>query len=105
MTTDLRAAARQLYEARRDRDEIFGEDASGFGEPAWDMLLLLASADTSVPIGELLTGAGTAAATATHYVDWLTSRRLASVGDAGAISIGERGRALLTSYLAQRSAS
>lgn len=99
MTTDLRAAARQLYEARRDRDAIFGEDACGFGEPAWDMLLLLFAADRPVAITELLAGAGASTVTSSRYVEWLTSRRLAVLGDDGAVLIDDRGRGLMTEFL------
>lgn len=104
MTSDLGAAARQLYEARRTRDEIFGEDSSGFGEPGWDMLLLLFAADAEgahVTVAELLDGVPSSAAIAPRYVEWLTSRRLAVGTDAGTVTIADRGRELLSEYLTQ----
>lgn len=102
MTTDLRAAARRLYDTRRDRDAMFGEDACGFGEPAWDMLLLLFAADRPVPIAELLAGAGAAAATSSRYVEWLTSRRLAVLGTDSTALIADRGRVLMTDFLIEQ---
>lgn len=33
--------AKHLHRLRRERDEVFGEDASLFGEPAWEILLKL----------------------------------------------------------------
>ncbi|MBY0521374.1 MAG: winged helix DNA-binding protein [Sphingomonas sp.] len=42
-----RDLAAQVYAARRARDACFGADAVLFGEPAWDILLELHSAQTT----------------------------------------------------------
>lgn len=102
MSTELGAAARHLYAARRERDAIFGEDSGGFGEPGWDMLLLLFAADADgarVTVPELLASVPFSAAVAPRYVEWLTSRRLAIQTNAGDIVIADRGRELLIEYL------
>lgn len=88
-------AAAQLYASRRARDEMFGFDRDGFGEPGWDMLLALAAWGpmTAVDLADKASGPN-----AETYIAWLISRRLIT-GDGETISLGDRGRAMLTAYL------
>lgn len=79
LTPALSHAAGRLFAARRARDEIFGDDRNGFGEPAWDMLLMLASVDMAgdaVAHDVLVQSASVSASVASTYVDWLLSREL-----------------------------
>jgi DNA-binding MarR family transcriptional regulator len=69
--------AKQIYLARRRRHRIFGK--SMFGEPAWDVLLILYIAEQSGPrytIGRLTQLAGLATTTALRWLDYLEGQRL-----------------------------
>lgn len=101
MGADATIAA-QLYAARRTRDSMFGADCSGFGEPAWDMLLALvawgpASAERLVAVSAAEPDV------AKRYVEWLTSRVLIEEqsGEGCKFHLAVRGQELMSSYLAQ----
>jgi DNA-binding MarR family transcriptional regulator len=69
--------ARQIYLARRRRHRIFGK--SMFGEPAWDVLLVLYIAEHAGPrytIGRLTQVAGLATTTSLRWLDYLEGQRL-----------------------------
>jgi hypothetical protein len=88
-------AAAQLYASRRARDEMFGTDRDGFGEPGWDMLLALVAwgSMTSIDLADKASGPN-----AETYIAWLRSRRLiVRAGDT--VSLGDRGRTLMLAYL------
>ncbi|MBI0475388.1 hypothetical protein D9601_08495 [Sphingomonas sp. MA1305] len=66
--------AKQLYDQRRDRNQIFGDLADGFGEPAWDILLALYIGHyggITIETGPILASADVEEATAATYVRWL----------------------------------
>ncbi|MGR6329232.1 hypothetical protein ACU5AX_09210 [Sphingomonas sp. XXL09] len=94
----------ELYAARRARDAAFGAAADGFGEPAWDMLLILCVHDGpggGLTRDTLLDAAGGTRMIAERYLDWLASRELITVdvenGDT-VIRLQEHGRVLLQAY-------
>lgn len=107
LTAHLSDTAARLYAARKTRDEIFGADRDGFGEPSWDMLLLLASADAqgrNVLEDELRLSAGVPTDIAGTYQEWLVSRELAireieQTADQTGFRLSDRGRELMAAYL------
>ena len=62
-------SARDLYALRRKRDDLF--DASIFGEPAWDILLDLYTADISGAQISITSACIAAAAPATTALRWI----------------------------------
>jgi DNA-binding MarR family transcriptional regulator len=67
--------AREEFENRRRRPGIFGRDM--FGEPAWDMLLVLYIQDASGPrqtVGSLIKYSGTSASSAKRWIASLSER-------------------------------
>ena len=95
MTSSHIDAAAQLYASRRARDEMFGADRDGFGEPGWDMLLALAAFGpmASADLAEKASGPN-----AETYIAWLISRRLIAQ-DGDTISLGDRGQGFMLAYL------
>jgi DNA-binding MarR family transcriptional regulator len=67
--------AREEFENRRRRSRIFGRDM--FGEPAWDMLLVLYIQDAAGPretVGRLIKYSGTSASSAKRWIAFLSER-------------------------------
>lgn len=94
--------AAEMYAARRERDAAFVGIEGGFGEPAWDMLLLLYVADAegrAATRAELITAANVEEAIAVPYIGWMISQALAAEDDTGAIRLREPGRAKMDAYL------
>ena len=100
--THIQAAA-QLQRSREARNNVFGADAAGFGDPAWDMLvdLFLADARGERPTTtELVTRDHVEASTGRTFLRWLASRGLVAIaGDD--VALEERGRGLMLAYLEQ----
>lgn len=95
---DHRLAAAELLAARRARDEIFGANRDGFGEPGWDMMLyLLAQDDAGVSEEDLAAAIGAPMTTVALYARWASSRGLVEpTGEMVRLSDG--GRALMCAY-------
>ncbi|MBB6122437.1 winged helix DNA-binding protein [Sphingobium subterraneum] len=69
------ATARDLYQIRRRRDEMFGREL--FGEPAWDMMLDLFTArgrGERISVSSLCVAASVPATTALRWISLLTER-------------------------------
>lgn len=94
--------AETLLASRRIRDSIFAGHIDGFGEPAWDTLLLLfaelAKGRIMIPTDELLAATTTAEEIARPYIAWLASHDLVKRLD-DAVALTERGRGLMSAYL------
>ena len=104
MAAQRAQSAFRLYAARREHDKLFGPDGQGFGEPAWDMLLMLYVHDASLqPITReaLIVAAGSAANVADRYLDWLVSRGLVATDqdDQTIVRMQPSGRDLMDRYL------
>lgn len=97
--------AEALLRSRRLRDEIFQGHTDGFGEPAWDSMLLLyaekARGRPAVSVEELLAVTCAPAEIANPYIAWLTSHQLAQ-REGGDVALTDRGQALMSSYLDQQ---
>lgn len=95
----------EIWAERRDRDAVFGEAADGFGEPAWDMLLLAYAhclAGSCIGRRELVAAAGRSPKTAEIYLEWMGSRNLIAFVDAEgveAIHVSDFGRSLMDTFL------
>lgn len=102
--SDERAAGltAELLHRRRARDAVFEGYEAGFGEPAWDTLLLLygahARGEGAVSIGDVVEETHKSERMATAYVGWLETQDLARrTGDC--VALTDRGRELMTRYL------
>jgi DNA-binding MarR family transcriptional regulator len=101
----LRASARRLYEERQRRTLHFGSGM--FGEPAWDMLLILYLEHDGERKSQarLIELSGASRSTGQRWVDHLVRKNLAIREDhptdkrRNFISLSERGRELLELYL------
>jgi len=97
--------AEALLRSRRLRDEIFQGHTDGFGEPAWDSMLLLYAAKArgrpAVSVEELLAVTCAPAEIANPYIAWLTSHQLVQ-REGGEVALTDRGQALMSSYLEQQ---
>ena len=97
--------AEALLRSRQLRDEIFEGHTDGFGERAWDSMLLLyaekARGRPTVSIEDLIAVTCAPAEIARPYITWLTSHQLAE-REGGGIALTDRGQALMSSYLAQQ---
>lgn len=98
------AKAFAIYADRRNRDAVFGDATDGFGEPAWDMMLMLYVHDASdqpVTMQQLLGASSAPAQVAARYLDWMASRGLATTarGEADCIRLEEAGRSMMEAYL------
>lgn len=72
----LLARARQIVAHRRRRLELFGKEL--FGEPAWEMLLLLYVGQTTqrYTVGQLAQASGAPKSTGTRWIDHLEEQGL-----------------------------
>lgn len=103
----LVSIAKQVIANRRRRHEIFG--SAMFGEPAWDMLLLLYALDAGArqTLGRLSDMSGTTKTTALRWMDYLEQeqlvRREAHPTDrrAAFLEITEKGRDAVELYLSE----
>jgi len=99
--------AADLYASRRDRDRIFVSVDGGFGEPAWDMLLILYIMDAggrAATTNELLAAPNVPRDIAAPYIGWLVSKGLAAFGEVdGTVVLLEAGREMMDAYLDRRS--
>lgn len=107
---ELIEGARRLYDSRRMRDELFGEERDAFGEPGWDMLLwLYAHGDTPATEDDLLAAARMREDTAVRYLQWLLARELivavAIGGGVSAYRLTQRGEEIMTVYLERQVSS
>jgi DNA-binding MarR family transcriptional regulator len=101
----LFARARQVLAHRRKRLEIFGREL--FGEPAWDMLLLLyiAEATQRYTIGQLAQASGAPRSTGTRWIDDLEQRGLVEKdqhptdGRTAFVKLSKKGKDALELYL------
>ena len=100
--------AKQIYLARRRRHRIFGK--SMFGEPAWDMLLVLYIAEQLGPrytIGRLTQVTDLATTTALRWLDYLEGQRLIARDShptdrrAVRVEITDKGLQEMDSYLSE----
>ena len=103
----LKRFARKIYERRQRRIASFGSQM--FGEPAWEMLLLLylgegCERQSQTGLADL---SGAARSTAMRWIDHLVRRGLANREDhptdkrRNFISLSEKGRQLLELYLSE----
>ncbi len=95
-------AASQLLEARRARDVVFHGYGDGFGEPAWDTLLLLfcaqAKGQAAVPAADIIAETNMPEQTTTIYLKWLQTQDLVIIaGDE--VQLTTRARGLMLEYL------
>ena len=102
---ECRARARQHLHSRRSRAELFGK--SMFGEPAWDMLVVLYVNDAFGPrqtIGTLAALSGAPKATAVRWIQYLEGHNLIDREShpvdrrTAFVSLSEKARALLDAY-------
>ena len=101
----LLARAQQILAHRRKRLELFGREL--FGEPAWDMLLLLYVAQTTqrYTVGQLAQASGAPKSTGTRWIDHLEQRGLVEKDQhptdrrTAFVKLSERGRGALSLYL------
>ncbi|WP_394662277.1 hypothetical protein [uncultured Sphingomonas sp.] len=95
--------AADIFASRRDRDAAFVGLEGGFGEPAWDMLLVLYITDAvgrCATRQELLVAANVEHAIAEPYIGWLISQGLAGFGEEdGTIRLLDAGRVMMDAYL------
>lgn len=98
--------AADIFASRRDRDAAFVGHASGFGEPAWDMMLVLYITDAvgrGATRQELLIAANVEREIAEPYIGWLIAHGLASDdGDDGTVRLLDAGREMMDAYLDRR---
>ncbi|MGW8136866.1 hypothetical protein ACWGNZ_14800 [Sphingomonas zeae] len=99
--------AAEIFVSRRDRDDVFVTVDGGFGEPAWDMLLILYILDAEGKAAtreELLVAVHVERAIAEPYIYWLISKGLAASGDEeGTVVLRDAGRDMMDRYLDRRS--
>lgn len=99
--------AADIYSSRRDRDKIFVSVDGGFGEPAWDMLLILYIMDAggrAATTNELLAAPNVPRDIAEPFIGWLVSQGLAGFGEVqGTVRLLEAGREMMDAYLDKRS--
>ena len=98
--------AAEIFVERRDRDAVFVDVDGGFGEPAWDMLLILYildAEDKPATRQELLVAAHVEREIAEPYIGWLISKGLAGFGDEeGTVRLRDAGRRMMDAYLDRR---
>ncbi|APX64583.1 hypothetical protein AV944_00525 [Sphingomonas sp. LK11] len=98
--------AANIFASRRTRDEVFTDLLGGFGEPAWDMLLVLYIADyagTTQSASDLVEATRVEAPTAKPYIGWLMSQGLVKVDDDD-VTLTDEGRKRMDAYLDRRGA-
>ncbi len=98
--------AADIFTSRRDRDNAFVSVDGGFGEPAWDMLLILYIMDAGGRVAttrELLAAPNVPRDIAEPYIGWLISQGLAAFGEQdGTVRLLDAGRAMMDAYLDKR---
>lgn len=102
---DLISEAKRELSRRRSRSKIFGK--AMFGEPAWDMLLLLyASQETErLTATRLALLSGGSKATALRWIEYLVSQKWVDRSEHPTdkrsvfVTLSERGREMLEQYL------
>lgn len=103
----LKSFARQIYEKRQKRIARFGSQM--FGEPAWEMLLILylgegGERQSQTRLADL---SGAARSTAMRWIDYLVRKGLAHREDhptdkrRNFIALSDKGRQLLELYLSE----
>lgn len=106
MRVERARMAADIFASRRDRDAAFVGVEGGFGEPAWDMLLILYILDAEGRVAtrhELLIAAHVEREIAEPYIGWLIARGLAGFGeDGGTIRLLDAGRVMMDGYLERR---
>lgn len=103
----LAARARQILEARQQRTRIFGR--AMFGEPAWEMLLLLyvSQSGSRQTVTRLAEGSGASKGTALRWLDYLLHQNLVrrephpTDRRAAFVELTEKGRLALDKYLSE----
>lgn len=103
----LAGIARQILEARQRRTRLFGR--AMFGEPAWEMLLLLyvAESGTRRTVTRLAQLSGASKGTALRWLDYLLHQNLVrrephpTDRRAAFVELTDKGRAALDRYLAE----
>ena len=103
----LLARARQILAHRRRRLELFGAEL--FGEPAWEMLLLLYVGQTTqrYTVGQLVQASGAPKSTGTRWIDHLEQQRLVEKdqhptdGRTAFVKLSKRGQDALALYLSE----
>lgn len=98
--------AADIFASRRTRDEIFTDLLGGFGEPAWDMLLILYIADhagTTQSVSDLVEATRVEPPTALPYITWLKGQGLIQVDDDD-VTLTDAGRKRMDAYLDRRGA-
>lgn len=102
----LERRARQILDLRVRRVERFGR--AMFGEPAWEMLLVLyATGDTRLTVNRLIKLSGASKATAIRWLDYLADQGLISRETHPTdlrrlfVVLTEKGTASLNAYLSQ----
>lgn len=96
---DLARAAERILARRRMRDRFFRGDLDGFGEPAWDMLLMLVARGGSAPAEVLVAAVPMDAEIVRNYLHWLQSHSLAAI-DGETVTLARRGWEQMAGYLA-----
>lgn len=99
------ARARQILAHRSRRLELFGKEL--FGEPAWEMLLLLYIAQTTqrYTVGQLIQASGAPKSTGTRWIDHLEQQGLVEKhqhptdGRTAFVKLSKRGQDALALYL------
>lgn len=106
MRVERKRLAAEIFSSRRDRDAAFTGMESGFGEPAWDMLLILYIADAeggTLTTQELLAAAHVEKEIAEPFIGWLISKGLAGFGEEeGTVRLLAAGRDMMDDYLDRR---
>lgn len=103
----LAARARQILEARQRRTRVFGR--AMFGEPAWEMLLLLYVSESGPrqTVTRLAERSGASKGTALRWLDYLLHQNLVrrephpTDRRAAFVELTDKGRAALEKYLSE----
>lgn len=107
MRAERARLAADIFASRRDRDTVFTSVDGGFGEPAWDMLLVLYILDAvgkAATTQELLIAPNVPRDIAEPFIGWLVSQGLAGFGEVqGTVRLLEAGREMMDAYLDKRS--
>lgn len=101
----LLARARQIIAHRRKRLELFGKEL--FGEPAWEMLLLLYVSQSTqrYTVGQLAEASGAPKSTGVRWIDHLEQQGLVEKdqhptdGRTAFVKLSKRGQEALALYL------
>lgn len=102
-SSKLQQRARQLLALRQRRTQFFGK--SMFGEPAWDILLVLYSAGEGLTMNRLAVMSGVSQATGLRWMNYLTDQKFIAreshPTDARSLRVRltEKGKAQLDAYL------